>query len=102
MQNETISYTDSQPGESAKDNELWNVARRRAACKVSAASYVFVNSMLVAIWYFTAGPGSYFWPIWSILGWGVGIATQYVRAYHGVDFFSTQREYEKLKRQQRN
>jgi len=102
MQNETISYTNSGTGSEGRDNELWSIARRRAAFKISAASYVIINSMLIAVWYFTSGPGSYFWPIWSILGWGLGIATQYVRTYHGVNFFSTQREYEKLKRQQRN
>jgi hypothetical protein len=36
------------------------------------AAYVFVNALLVAIWAFS-GAG-YFWPIWSIAGWGVGLA----------------------------
>jgi 2TM domain len=34
--------------------------------------YVVVNAMLVAIWAFT-GSG-FFWPIFAILGWGIGIA----------------------------
>jgi Domain of unknown function (DUF1707)/2TM domain len=34
-------------------------------------AYVAVNVMLVAIWALT-GAG-YFWPIWPILGWGVGV-----------------------------
>ncbi len=36
------------------------------------AVYVIVNLMLVAIWAFT-GRG-YFWPIWALLGWGVGLS----------------------------
>jgi Domain of unknown function (DUF1707)/2TM domain len=34
-------------------------------------AYVAVNVMLVAIWALTGG--GYFWPIWPILGWGVGV-----------------------------
>ncbi|HEX8279083.1 MAG TPA: 2TM domain-containing protein [Segetibacter sp.] len=83
-----------------KENGLWVIAKRRAAFKISAFTYVMVNSLLVAIWYFASGPYSYFWPIWSMLGWGVGVATQYFHAYHGSDIFSAQKEYEKLKQQQ--
>lgn len=35
------------------------------------AVYVIVNTMLVVIWALTS-PG-YFWPIWPMLGWGVGL-----------------------------
>lgn len=34
-------------------------------------SYVVVNAFLVALWAVT-GRG-YFWPIWPILGWGIGL-----------------------------
>jgi len=34
--------------------------------------YVVVNAMLVVIW--AASGAGYFWPIWSIAGWGVGLA----------------------------
>ena len=101
MQNEqSFPYTPAGANEGSKDNELWVIAKRRASFKISAFSYVTVNFMLVAIWYFTTGPGSYFWPIWPMLGWGIGIATQYFHAYHGTDIFSAQKEYEKLKNQQ--
>jgi uncharacterized membrane protein len=36
------------------------------------AIYLVVNTMLVVIWAVT-GAG-YFWPIWPIAGWGVGLA----------------------------
>jgi len=36
------------------------------------AIYVIVNALLVVIW---AATGSgYFWPIWPIAGWGIGLA----------------------------
>jgi len=34
--------------------------------------YVVVNVMLVVIW--AASGAGYFWPIWSIAGWGIGLA----------------------------
>jgi hypothetical protein len=35
--------------------------------------YVTINAMLVAIWAITSN-GGFFWPIFPILGWGVGVA----------------------------
>ena len=83
-----------------RDETLWQVARKRAAFKASFSAYVVVNLALVAIWYFTSGPGTYFWPIWPTLGWGIGIAFQYAGAYHTTRMFSAEEEYEKLKRNQ--
>jgi class 3 adenylate cyclase len=34
--------------------------------------YVLVNAMLIGIW--AASGGGYFWPIWPLLGWGIGLA----------------------------
>ena len=36
------------------------------------AAYVLVNAFLVAIWAFSGG--GYFWPVWVIAGWGIGLA----------------------------
>jgi hypothetical protein len=41
-------------------------------------SYLSVNALLVGIWAFT-GRG-YFWPIWPIMGWGIAVVGQAVRA----------------------
>ncbi len=57
------------------DEELRQRALKRlkatAEFRQHLTSYVVVNGFLVAIWTMT-GRG-YFWPIWPILGWGVGI-----------------------------
>lgn len=37
-----------------------------------AVAYVVVNAMLIGIWAMS-GQG-YFWPMWVLLGWGVGLA----------------------------
>ena len=82
-----------------RDEQLWQLAKKRAGFKRSLASYFFVNSFLVGVWYFSSGPHSYFWPVWPMLGWGVGIAFHYFEAYHGSKIFSAEDEYEKLKRE---
>jgi hypothetical protein len=48
----------------------WRQANR--AFIEHARSYVLVNLLLVAIWAVTM-PGGYFWPVWPLLGWGVGL-----------------------------
>jgi hypothetical protein len=84
--------------EQNSDQRLWQVAKQRAAFKRSLSSYFLVNTFLVAIWFFTTGGEHHFWPIWPILGWGLGVGLQYLNAYHGTSLFSVDREYEKLKR----
>jgi class 3 adenylate cyclase len=40
--------------------------------RIHLTVYVLVNLLLIGIW--AASGGGYFWPIWPILGWGMGIA----------------------------
>jgi 2TM domain len=40
--------------------------------KIHAAIYVVVNALLVVVW--ASSGASYFWPIWTTLGWGIGLA----------------------------
>ena len=47
--------------------------RRDPSLRPHVAAYVAVNVMLVAIWALT-GFG-YFWPVWPMLGWGIGIVS---------------------------
>ena len=44
-----------------------------------ALIYVIVNVGLVAIWALSGG--GYFWPGWSIFGWGIGLAFHGYSAY---------------------
>jgi hypothetical protein len=81
-----------------RDEQLWKIAKKRASFKMVFIGYIGVNLMLVAIWYFTSGPGSYFWPVWPMIGWGLGIIFQFADAYFGNTVFSQEKEFEKLKR----
>jgi hypothetical protein len=45
---------------------------KRSDFKAHLLAYVLVNAFLVAIWAVT-GAG-FFWPVFPILGWGIGVA----------------------------
>jgi len=47
--------------------------------RTHVAVYLIVNAMLVITWAIS-GSG-YFWPIWVIVGWGVGIAINAWKVY---------------------
>lgn len=83
--------------EEQKDQQLWELAQARAAFRKHIFTYALLNGFLVAIWLFTSGPRSHFWPIWSIMGWGIALAFQYNNAYNGNQETDVQREYNKLK-----
>ncbi|MEA2166857.1 MAG: hypothetical protein QOF76_157 [Solirubrobacteraceae bacterium] len=54
----------------------------RTSVKVHAYTYLFVNVLLIGIW--AAAGGGYFWPIWSILGWGIGLGAHAAPVLAGV------------------
>lgn len=91
-----------------KDPELWEIAQKRASFKNHANSYVIVNVFLWAVWYFTGNHindniwNNYPWPIWTTLGWGIGLAFHFAGAYMFPRVNSTEREYQKLKNKQTN
>ncbi|MDR0494342.1 MAG: 2TM domain-containing protein [Treponema sp.] len=63
-------------------------------------SYLWVNLCLVII-YFITSRGAHFWPVWCMIGWGVGLVI------HGVSVYGkfpgktleeeVQAEYKRLK-----
>ena len=79
---------EERPAETGGDEALRQRAvhrlRKKAEFRSHLTSYVLVNALLVGIWAFT-GQG-YFWPIWPLLGWGVGIV------FHAWDTFGHRSE----------
>jgi hypothetical protein len=43
------------------------------------ATYVIINVFLVLIWWFSGGGG--FWPIWTMVPWGIGLAFHFVATF---------------------
>jgi hypothetical protein len=85
------------------DVELRRLAIRRADMKLAFRShlmaYVIVNAGLVAINLLTSD--DYFWFIWPMLGWGIGLAAHGVTVYmdgEGMRDRLIEQELEKLRR----
>ena len=98
------NYNDSQaPG---RDPQLWEIAKRRASFKTHLATYIVINLFLWAIWFFTGDSdvrvNKYPWPVWSTLGWGVGLFFHFLGAYVFPRENSVEKEYEKLMRNKKN
>jgi hypothetical protein len=87
-----------------RDEQLWRLAKKRASFQRSLAMYVIFSALFWVIWYVTAGRhgggGRIPWPVWPMLGWGIGILFQYMDAYGGSRRDLEEREYQKLKEKQ--
>ena len=86
------------------DEKLWRIARKRASFKKSLFSYLVINAFFWGIWWFTSdhttGNHGYPWPVWTMLGWGLGLGFQYFEAYNGNKQDMAVEEYKKLKEQE--
>ncbi len=54
----------------------------RQSFKIHLTLYLLVNVLLIGIW--AASGGGYFWPVWSILGWGIAVAGHWTPVVAGV------------------
>lgn len=89
-----------------RDEQLWRTAVRRASFQRSLVIYVVVIGFLWLLWWFTAGMRGINrdlpWPIWAMMGWGIGLFFQYMGAYGRSRQDLIQKEYERLKQRQKN
>ena len=65
------------PAPSARERARPPASQRTVRPEVAA--YLAVNLMLIVIW--AATGAGYFWPIWPLLGWGVGLMGPCARAW---------------------
>lgn len=56
--------------------------RRRIALPSELVPFVLVNLVLIAVW--AATGAGYFWPVWPLLGWGLGLLGPHRRRACGV------------------
>jgi len=53
--------------------------KAKRAFRYHVAIYVIVNALLVVVW--AATGAGYFWPVWPIVGWGIGVAAHWRFTY---------------------
>ena len=88
----------------ASDEELRKKARKIAKEKsdfyIHFVIYIAVNLFLFAQWWATSGFGEFYWPIFVLFGWGIGIAAHGITAFRGEGYIEqqTEKEYQKLKK----
>jgi hypothetical protein len=63
------------PGQLPARRTAWLAAKKRAH-SAHVRAYLLVSFGLVALWALT-GAG-YFWPVWPIMGWGIGVGSHTV------------------------
>lgn len=86
------------------DKGLWEMAKSRVNFRKSLYTYVIINAFLWLIWILEnmqntkAEPWSFPWPIYPLIGWGLGLVFYYLRVYSHTGEAAVKAEYEKLKR----
>jgi len=89
--------------ENSRDEKLWKKAGERVAFKKHLTTYVLVNIFLWLLWYFTSDghQNTFAWPIFTTVGWGIGIVAHYFKTYVNDEEETIQKEYNKLKTKKR-
>ena len=86
----------------ARDPQLLHIARKRASFKYHLISYTIVNGFFWGLWIFTS-PGNlennFPWPLYPMLGWGVGLCFHLAGAYIHPRTTLVDKEYQKLIKQ---
>ena len=80
----TMPENQNRKGKPMTDEQRQQAIRRIRAkreFRVHLTVYLAVNALLVLIWAMTSA--AYFWPVWPLLGWGIGVAVHAVSVYGG-------------------
>ena len=93
--NTATSSTSSTP--SLRDRATRRIRNRREFHR-HLVVYLLVNSLVVAIWAMTT-PGGFFWPVFLIAAWGIGLVMHGWDAYADSDISDAEidREIARLK-----
>ncbi len=86
------------------DPHLWEIAQKRAFFKYHVSSYIVINAFFWIIWAmsgrYAADHTVFPWPIYPMLGWGIGLFFHFLGAYVFPKNNLVEKEYQKLKQQQ--
>lgn len=93
-------HMDYEPTPPGKDPHLWHLARKRASFKGHLATYIIINIFFWILWYFNREryePHDKIpWPVWPLVGWGIGLAFHYISAFVSSGTSAVEKEYDKL------
>lgn len=95
-------YYYHQPPPPGKDPQLWYIAQKRTSFKYHLATYIVVNIFFWILWYFSGRHSSqegWPWPLWPMIGWGIGLFFHWMGAYVFPKGDAVEKEYDKLKQQ---
>lgn len=92
-------YDETQHEQGLRERAITQLKKRRDF-RGHLLIYVLVNSFLVVIWAMTSGTDSFFWPVFPIVGWAIGVVANAYDVYFVDDFTEDriQREMEHLDR----
>ncbi|HZA89540.1 MAG TPA: 2TM domain-containing protein [Solirubrobacterales bacterium] len=62
-------------------NQAVERLKKKRDFRTHVVIYVLVNAFLVVIWAVTSDGDTLFWPIFPILGWGIGLAANAWEVY---------------------
>jgi hypothetical protein len=96
-----MSYEQTPQG---KDPRSWSLAKRRASFRRHLATYIIILGFLWVLWFITGtgdyGRGRVPWPVWAMLGWGIGLAFHFFSAYSSGGTDAIEKEYNQLQNRQ--
>jgi cytochrome b561 len=79
-----------------RDDELRQQAIKRLEKRSEfwghLAVYLVVNALIVTVW-FLVSDGGFFWPLFPLFGWGIGLL------FHAVDAFRRPYSEERIRRE---
>ena len=109
MDRNTNSGNMSASGDDVKEPTLWKIAQRRASFKYNVLIYFIMSIFFWTLWYINLRQGVRIpdeenlvpWPVWPMLGWGIGLFFHYLHAYRSKNTLA-EKEYQKLKRNTNN
>jgi hypothetical protein len=85
-----------------RELELWEVAKKRVSFRYHFGVYLAMVPVFWGIWYWTTYLDNEEivrmpWPIFPMLGWGIGVFFHYLSAYRRLGDKAVSEEFKKLK-----
>jgi len=84
-----------------EETKLYEEAEARVGFKNHLKIFIIINLLIWGLWYFFRAQYGYYdgyWPVYSTLGWGIGVISHYLGVY-SKNTSAIEKEVEKLKRE---